>query len=967
MGGSNRNRSVGDRILTTQSGSDLLTLFDELTSPLPWRLNVRSFPVVVLEPANGRVGIGEYLDALENAAHRAGIAAISPRLGIDGARPPALSLLDTMTTPQTWNARHPQFGRLRFPRSDLVKSFEASVRRVSGDDSVHRPPHQRSAAAVDDWNSRAGLFQGRRGAAGAPGWRPTLGAVFLAVMGGLAGGIAQQTNPPILLTTMAVLIASAMVLVVLTSRSIWLPLTVRLGLGTRYRWLATSSFFAVLGGGGFNGRLQRVFERLVTRSSEEFLLQMKTFAFLEDLRDNYRRLSPSLRGLKRSAPPVVFLRGVTAENGGVELLSAMSDIRSRRSEFHPLVVIASADSRHLEDLDELPEQPDPVDRGDTERPETLRQRYERWETALSTAQAPSQNVALPWLLRLPIEDEAVDEEPLRELAYRRRPRWTWLWSWRSLTAAALLITAVGAYAHAELRRTYCAVGYPLSWNADTRLLTDTDHDPECVGVATRGLRFEDGRDSIAMDGELRAPDQRHRGGQITLADLQARIDMENARVVRSRKSYVTIVHAAALTSATGKEGLSVNGVKELAGAYLAQMRNNAAGQPGQVGNPLKIRLLAANLGEDVVFSDTAVDRILDIARGDPTVIGVVGMARNTENSQRAVRRLSAAGLPVVSTVNSSDELPAVPHYYGLAATDHEEAAALGSAVRLEMGTRPVDRALIVSRHPGPSLDTYSSELAADAEKALHPRRTDHVLYVGTDDIAAKVKTACETAGSRAATLVYFAGRAEDLPGLLNGLSGGGCAQRKMALLAGDELATVRFGTGPHEVALPASMRVYYTVFAHLPNLIADNADQQNGFFLLARNLLGVGVPRVAPDEPLLVNAQMSMAYDATLALSEGAQSAFNTLGLSGSHSAQVPGSEAVTSGTVLLELRRLYVRQAATGDIDFRGDRHVPNGSGNRGLTLVKVALKDGLPVSTPVCGRLGGGAAVPGLPACSE
>ncbi|MCW2902515.1 MAG: hypothetical protein JWO67_4780 [Streptosporangiaceae bacterium] len=964
MGGSVRNRAISDRVVGTPAGGDLFELFDRLTSRLPWRLNVRPFPLIVLEPEEDRVNTGELLGALEHAAHEAGIPAVSPYLGTDGARPPAISLLDTLADRRAWNAGPSQFGRFRFPRSELIKSFEAAA-RAHDDDVTPRPPHLRAAMAEDEWIVRAGPFPWRRNRAKVPVWWPTLGVFMAGILSVLAGGIAEQTSRLILVTAAAVLAAPLLLLTLLTTRRIWLPVAVRLGFGSRYRWLANSSFFAVLGGDGFDGRLQRVFERLVAPNSAEFLLQAKTFAFLEDLRDNHRKLTPSLRGLKRSAPPVVFLRGITAENGGVELLSAMSDIRSRRSELHPLLVVASADSRHREDLAELPDMPDPPGETGRERPLSLADRYESWEASLSTAQAPSQNVALPWLLRLPIREEPTGEEATRELAYRRRPRWTWLWSWRSLTATALLVTTVGAYAHAELRKTYCAVGYPLSWNADTRLLTDADHERECVGVATRGLRFESGRGSIAMDGELRAPDRRHRGGQITLADLQATIDEENVRVVRSGKPYVTIIHAAALTSAAGKEGLSVNGVKELAGAYLAQMRNNAAGQPGQVGNPLKIRLLAANLGQDMVFSDAVVDRILDIARGDPTVMGVVGMARNTKNSQKAVEHLSAAGLPVVSTVNSSDELPAVPHYYGLAATDHEEAAALGSAVRLEMGTRPIDRALIVSRRPGPSLDAYSSELAADAEKALRPRRTDRVLYVGTEDIAAKVKAACETAGSRAPTLAYFAGRAEDLPGLLNGLSGGGCAQRKMTLLAGDELATVRFGTNPHEVALPASMTVYYTVFAHLPNLIADNADQQNGFFLLARNLLGVGVPRVVPDEPLLVNAQMSMAYDATLALSEGAQSAFNTLGLSGSHSAQVPGSEAVTSGTVLLELRRLYVRQAATGDIDFRDDRHVPKGSGKRGLTLVRVALENGRPVTTTVCGRLGGGLGLRGLPAC--
>lgn len=51
---------------------------------------------------------------------------------------------------------------------------------------------------------------------------------------------------------------------------------------------------------------------------------------------------------------------------------------------------------------------------------------------------------------------------------------------------------------------------------------------------------------------------------------------------------------------------------------------------------------------------------------------------------------------------------------------------------------------------------------------------------------------------------------------------------------------------------------------HLPFLITGDADQTNGFFPLARNLLGIGAPRVRPDEPLLVDGQMALTYDAPL-------------------------------------------------------------------------------------------------------
>ncbi|CNE75925.1 Uncharacterised protein [Mycobacterium tuberculosis] len=63
---------------------------------------------------------------------------------------------------------------------------------------------------------------------------------------------------------------------------------------------------------------------------------------------------------------------------------------------------------------------------------------------------------------------------------------------------------------------------------------------------------------------------------------------------------------------------------------------------------------------------------------------------------------------------------------------------------------------------------------------------------------------------------------------------------------------------------PLGTVIYHTAFVHLPFLITGDADQTNGFFTPARDLLGIGAPRVRPDEPLLVDGQMALTYDAPL-------------------------------------------------------------------------------------------------------
>jgi hypothetical protein len=931
------------RVLNTPAGRQLLGLFDARTQARPWRLGSQPFPLLVLEAAEPGVPVDDYVGELERAAAEAGIPHIVPvpAPGTDPDTAPEIALLDAMTNEGAWNGLRHGFGRFRFPRSDLVRSFEKATERSREKNAAHPG----STTPMDEWKDTAVLLSWSRRPFRAPVWWSTVILLVAAILGGVAQALADKIRIGILLLTSLALLVAVILAAGLTTRTIWLPILSRAGAGTRYRWFATSSFFAVLGGHGFDDRLRRVLDRPQWADTAEFGLQMKTLAFLEDLRAAHRKLSPTLRGLKRPVPPVVFLRGVTADNGGVELLSAMSDIRSRRSELHPLLVVASAGYEHRAALDDLAVAP---------APGPLQDLYDAWEASLGTAQAPSQQVAGPWLLRLPIPAEAPDSLSPSRLSPRRRPGWTWLWSWWSLLLV-LAVTAVGgSYLHGRLSSAHCSVRFPFSANVDTRLEDDTAGSRECVGVSTDGVRFERGVPSTGLDGDRRAPGPRHTGGELTLADLQHMIDEEDASVVRGHAPYVTVLYVGMLTTADGQEQSAVSSIRELAGAYLAQLANNHTDQPGEVGMPLKVRLLAVNAGQNMAFSGLVADRILAIARRDPTVVGVVGMGRNTSASQAAIRRLNDAGLAIVDPVNSSDQLPMLAHYYGLAATDHDEAV----AARRALGGHPVGRALIVSRSPGPAQE-YSSELAADAQEALRPRQPDPLTYDGTDDIAGKVKTACENSLGHPYDLVYFAGRAEDLPGLINGLSSGGCADRPLTLIGGDEVARASFGSGRHQILLPPTLTVYYTTFNHLPNLVAGGRDRTNAFFLLARNVLGI-VPG-----PLLADGQMALTYDSTSALAQAAQKAFNTLGLTVRDRERTAGSSVVTSGSVLLELPLLRANEGASGTIDFTGDQHTLNGSGHRGLTLVKVTIKQGQPVYQPICGRLNGDLPVSGLSAC--
>lgn len=950
---------------------ELLSLFDSLT-----RTHDKAFPMIVLEAADDGVDIDAYLDSLAKASHDALIPSTTVTPGAD-AEDAELQLVNQITDDSAWREVRPPGGRFRFPRSNLVRSFDKPVEEAAKEASEEARRHgwtderRREYArdlAVQKWSDAAPSLPWSRQQFQAPGWLKGLGLLVLALIDG--GVVTQVPKSEQLIAGMVVLGVMAL-LVGLTTRQVWLPILSRIGFGTRYRWFAASSYFAVLGGGtGFYDRLYRVFHQLVGPKRIEFHVQLKAFALFEDLRAEHRKLSLSLRGYKRPTVPVLFLKDITKANGGIDMLSAMSDIRSRRSELHPLLVIASVDYAHRHELDQLAQtaaktaQPaeTPASSPADEAPavpalddgETVDDRYASWEDRLGTAQSPSQRIALPYLLRLPIPFERPDGQRPASLARRRRPRWTWLWSWQSLVTALAVVVAGGSYLNDQLTTEYCQVNALFFPNPDAHLFPDkgVPKSHECVGVATHGLYFETGKPkSMGLDGNLRPPSSTNHGAQTTLHDLQDKIAAEN-RKIANEPHVATILYAGMLTAANGNEENAVSSIRQLAGAYLAQMRNNEHELPNEDGtNPVKIRLLPVNLGQNMNFSKEAVDSILAMARHNRSIIGVVGMERNTEKSYAQIKRLSDAGLAVIDTANSSDVLPTLRNYYGVVSTDHDEAvAARYEADKLFTSSKP--QTLIVSRDasrdPRGSRDQYSAEQAADVSRELsqsgyHPHS---ITYSDDSPITGQIAAQCGHYG-----LVYFAGREEDLPGLFTGLENGQCKQ-PLTLMGGDEVARARFGNTGHSVHLPSNVTVYYTIFTYLPNDLKPGSN--NWFVGLTQNVLLGSLP--------LDDGQTVVTFDATIALALAAQQVFAVNpGQSG-----VPGSQTVTSGGVLLALQKLRWKGGVTGTIDFTHDQHHRNGAGNRGLTLVQVANPSS-GQTTKICGRMNGGGRVPGLRLCES
>ncbi|GAA2157044.1 hypothetical protein GCM10009760_58720 [Kitasatospora kazusensis] len=648
--------------------------------------------------------------------------------------------------------------------------------------------------------------------------------------------------------------------------------------------------------------------------SQQFHLQLRTLALLEDLRSAHRAWAPDLRGRKRRIPPVVFMPKAGTVNGGLKVLSAISDVRSRRSEQDPLLVLAGVAQADVPAwLEAESPGPEPVHPAGPRRGGP----YENWVSNLRVRQAPSRGRALAWTLPVRLtrlQLNAGNTTGLTAVAVRRTA-W-FLWSRWTLLAVLVLAACAGLLRSEQLSHQYCE-GRLLGSNHDAVWRVDQGGTRECIGLATGGVSFATGHD-IRLNGlkpGQGGDDQA--GAALSLGTLETDIRQENDRVAALPDvRYITIVYAGSFTTATGQESRALNSLKELAGVHLAQLRNNA-------GDPLKIKILVANGGQDLYFQTEMVDRIVGAASRDRSIVGVVGLGRDATDSDQAVGLLQQAGLAVVDTENSSTTL-AQRHvnYFGLSATDQEEAAALRKIV--DGLPQPAARlAAVLTRRPNNDHDQYSSEQAKYGAAML--RGAGFQLAGGgpleyglTDSGDPDYQDALRKACLPDLSVIYLAGRSDDVNQLMKLLSSEpGCGQ-KLTVLTGDDLTKAQFGTGRTTIAPQATL--YYIALTvpavtASPDLAATAASE----------LRITPAPNTNPyEDDVFSDGALALAYDATAALHEGASRAGT--------------SQHGSLAAVLAGLRAVDLTNRATGTIDFRETQPLTTGTEpGHGINIIRV------------------------------
>jgi len=462
---------------------------------------------------------------------------------------------------------------------------------------------------------------------------------------------------------------------------------------------------------------------------------------------------------------------------------------------------------------------------------------------------------------------------------------------------------------------------------DTALIADryqeVGNPSQCVGIDTTDTEEfipPDGGVSLANTipgaGSAASPGQPNtKLAQITLATIEGDITSQNRNAEQSG-SYVTFVYAGPLTTDSSRdESQALGAIKELTGVYAWQYHVNSS------NNPLKVRIDIANGGLDLGAQNLMAEKIVAAADQDPTMVGVIGLPRDTFSTPAVVRMLGEKDLVVVDTTNSDDHLPGTWNYFGLAATNSEEATALrpyttGAANQF---------AAVIERQPS-TPDPYSAQ---QAEQAAAMLTRAHFTLIGGQPLLFPVQgntsyieqsTAADEicAHKPGPSVVYLAGRSDDLPGLMTFIQdkAGQCFPGHVIVLSGDDLTKNEYNDS-NNAFLPQNTTLYYAALTN-----AAITGPASSLELDLQNALELSAAPAYTD-PIYTDGTLALAYDAAHALYAAAVNSPRRPGMAWALHCQV----ALSNG--------------AAGPIGFADVHH--------GLQIWKVTLgQNGAPSLTP-------------------
>ena len=311
----------------------------------------------------------------------------------------------------------------------------------------------------------------------------------------------------------------------------------------------------------------------------------------------------------------------------------------------------------------------------------------------------------------------------------------------------------------------------------------TVENDECVGVT-------DGTDGAGVFGA-------------ELESVMKKIAEENEEAVKDGR-YVTIAFLGPLTSKPGvRDFIGGRSLHELEGAFVAQKAANAS------GNPLKVRLVLANEGNDERHWKSTVDTLKKMTDAPHRLVAVAGMGLSQQESLDAARLLAAEpALPMVADIITADGFNGLK-VRGLRRVAPDVSIQLKVISRELAGRKPQSAVLVQSKITlNGSEDLYTISLADAFEKSengfkryIDRGKTIPYTPKGGNFESQLGQIAASICGPDRPDMVLWASRANDLDDFFEALDRHSCSPP-----AGKKILVV---TASDAAALPADLLTKY--------------------------------------------------------------------------------------------------------------------------------------------------------------
>jgi len=518
---------------------------------------------------------------------------------------------------------------------------------------------------------------------------------------------------------------------------------------------------------------------------------------------------------------------------------------------------------------------------------------------------------------VPLEEEPFERPGLQIPPVQPRK---FLMGWRAVTAVELAaLTAV------------------LVGGATAPSLWDTPPDTRCVG----------GDRPVAADGQNKRVEVRPTEWY---QDVLRRIEKQNGQAEKYAKDRAvrTVVLFESDPPTDAVDTIFDGAIPELRGVAMWQQQliDDAASDSSRV--PLRVEVRPVGAGFHKVVPAVR-DLIQEVEREDSgeeyeKIVGVLGFAQSTKETQEAVALLGGSGMPMVGTTATADEMQRSENYWPFTPDNSEEARieaafAARSHIVVKAGqaepNAPMEcapaRNTVIVRTPG---DLYSESLADKFQQSFRGDKTVINFRQGSQPLATppgtqKSTTAdqlvgqvCQALQAEPDTAVFWTARARDFTAFVRAMDANGtCTEKGLTVLGGNELTNVAL-TG--QFADKPWLRLYHS--AHRLPEGDERASQKTQQFV---RLYNGNYPR----DPWRQDGHSAVSYDAFHVLSRAVDEAHTGNG--------------VRRESVVTALKNGISFDGATGFIRFSEFSSGPPVN----KTLVILRQSDGEPTAVVACG----------------